>query len=182
MWRTKIPRRNRVWLGRWRASAWLLDATIHQGEYRAKNSCAETPQYLKDTNALKRPRGPGAICNGIVIYISTAQKFPNSCTLRDPMCVASGGAMPSRRNGGDQRSNARHTAKLWVPNNSAQISLNVSLNPLFLVDFDGVVVLYLHLPQHSAEQNLNWGPRPCLKVPSCKSMIGERRRKDFGAP
>src|ERR1700680_1398514 len=88
----------------------------------------------------------------------------------------------AQRSLGDQKGNTQSKYKLFVPNDAGPIAARISFHPFFPIEFDRVVVLYLHIPPHSAEQNLNWGPRPCLKVPPCKFKIGERRRKDFGAP
>jgi hypothetical protein len=45
-----------------------------------------------------------------------------------------------------------------------QITAHISFNPLFPSDFDGVMVLYLQIPMHSAEINFALGAKTMFKT------------------
>ena len=79
------------------------------------------------------------------------------------MCAAIRRVKSAQRNIGDQRGNTQIFSKLCVPNKTAQIAAKISFNPLFPSEFDGVMVLYLHILGHSAEYKFELGAKTMFK-------------------
>jgi hypothetical protein len=96
------------------------------------------------------------------LYINSA-KIPKLSTIFGMRCAIVHTVKSAQRNSGDQRGNTQSISKLCVPNKTPRIAAQISFTPLFPSEFDGVMVLYLHIPVHSAEYKFELGAKIMFK-------------------